>query len=200
MTKHSTSPVETVQFRLTGILPLLMANPQSMLIYDDPRVIRLAELRKIKAGNKTEGDWMEEARLQASLNSYTDSADRPIFPAFSVRGLVCGAAKRWKMGKVALAAISTEDALVIHNGPATMTELLLTPGFVDRRSIKQGPSRVIRCRPKFFPWAIEPRITFDTSEIKNGDEIQRWLEWAGRMIGAGDSRPTFGKFTVERIA
>lgn len=194
------SPVEVVQFRITGLRPLLMANPQSMLEYADPRVIKLAELRKIKAANKTEGDWIEEAQIQASLNAYTDDQDRPIVPAFNVRGLICGAARKWKMGKVALAAIATEDAIIKHNGPAeTMSELLNHRQFIDRRSIKQGQARVIRCRPKFFPWSIEPVVTFDKSVIKNGDEILRWLEYAGNMIGLGDSRPTFGKFLVERI-
>lgn len=193
------SPVETVQFRITGLRPLLMANPQAMLEYADPRVIKLAELRNIKAAKKTEGDWIEEAKIQASLNAYVDEDDVPIIPAFSVRGLIWGASKKWNMGKVVLAAIATEDTIIKHNGPATLSELLETPGFVDRRSIKQGPKRVIRCRPKFWPWSIEPVVTFDKSVIKNGDEILRWLEYAGSMLGLGDSRPTFGKFTVERI-
>jgi len=72
---------------------------------------------------------------------------------------------------------------------------------VDQRIVRIPPgtgAMVLRSRPRFENWELDFTIT--TSEEQMAFEtIKEILDYAGRIVGIGDHRPRFGRFTVTRF-
>ena len=75
---------------------------------------------------------------------------------------------------------------------------------IDKRAVVIKGSRVIRCRPKWFPWIIKVPLEIDM-ELISLSQVQDAGQLAGRIIGLGEFRPdpssgksgvgTYGRFT-----
>ena len=70
------------------------------------------------------------------------------------------------------------------------------PKFVDVRAVKVGTAKIMRSRPKFQEWGGVFTLQFNPEQI-NESEILQILTDAGSLVGVGDYRPRFGKFSVE---
>jgi hypothetical protein len=56
----------------------------------------------------------------------------------------------------------------------------------------------MRCRPRFRQWRVEADGHLDTA-VLSFEELEEIANTAGAMIGLGDYRPRFGRFTAEVV-
>lgn len=68
---------------------------------------------------------------------------------------------------------------------------------IDQRPVKLS-GRVMRARPKFYPWGLEFQITIVDSIIHHSS-LKDILILAGRLKGLGDFRPLFGLFELSQF-
>lgn len=69
--------------------------------------------------------------------------------------------------------------------------------YLDRQRVTVQRSGVTRTRPAFHPgWKATFRILVLTPEYVSSQDLHDVLVNAGRLVGIGDFRPTFGRFQV----
>jgi len=61
---------------------------------------------------------------------------------------------------------------------------------------KIGKATVMRTRPRFDDWSAVASVSY-IDELVNGRDVQDALARSGAIIGIGDWRPRFGRFSVE---
>lgn len=176
-------------YRITGKTPLMQNNPASF--------IGVEEEGGLTVGKKKYDDE-EEARLRV----YKED-DVYVHPTESFTKAMIKSAVNKRIGKNAATTVLKgtvficEPSCVILNGdgkPATHYE-------IDRRPVVlRGKDRILRCRPKWFPWSMQVALELDTSIIQPKD-VEIILSLAGRIVGIGDYRPEkgggFGRFGCE---
>jgi hypothetical protein len=102
-----------------------------------------------------------------------------------------------KMGKMVERALSfrTLNVPLVYNGPKDPQEVFARPEFHSRLSVGIGNKRVMRVRPKFFPWAMSVNGVFIEDAGLNFDDLKRIVELAGVVEGIGDNRVNgYGRF------
>jgi uncharacterized protein with NRDE domain len=62
--------------------------------------------------------------------------------------------------------------------------------------VKQQKNRIIRVRPRIPEWSISFTVEYDESVI-NGRDLEQAITEAGAIVGIGDWRPKYGRFTAE---
>ncbi len=186
--------MKVVNLRLSGAL-LLTSNVRLANKMDD--IVR--EMSKITSKRKkTDEDLNELARLEFIGGLYLTEGGQAGFPSWNVFRSLQDGAKINKLGKAverAVVPISAEIVPIRHNGPTDPEDMWLKQCF-DQRSVKVGTSTVTRTRPLFTNWTIEVGFNLDT-EVLNEDEFHMIIRNAGEMVGIGDYRPRFGRFTTE---
>jgi hypothetical protein len=90
--------------------------------------------------------------------------------------------------------VTTDINPLVYKGPTSVEDLWNDPAFRHEASVKVGTSRVTRTRPYFAKWATSAEISLDT-EVLDLDDLTQIVEIAGSLIGLGDWRPRFGRFT-----
>jgi hypothetical protein len=159
----------------------------------------VAEISKKR--NKTEADHMELSRREFFGALYIDQ-NGPFIPAVNIRKAIEEAAKKSKKGAQVRAGVfvNTNGSLE-YEGPRDRDGLWEAEMY-DRRPVGVQKAKTARTRPKFENWSctFEIEVLEDQASL---EDVQEWLEIAGRLVGLGDYRPastgTFGRFTVERI-
>lgn len=187
---------ESVKLRLEGESPLLMHNGQlADPLNEIARAMKLVTSKR----KKTDDDHAELARLEWLGGLYLNEDERPVLPSSVIEATLCNAAKKRKLGKVALAALMVEeDAVLEYDGPVTPDELWNEGNHRLTVGVRVQQNRVQRTRPKFDDWAAEVEVTFDPEQINKGDLLDI-ARIAGENIGIGDWRPKFGRFSVEEV-
>lgn len=72
--------------------------------------------------------------------------------------------------------------------------------FIDRRRVQIQRNAITRCRPALLPgWEIELRVQVLTPEYVSPELLHDVSETAGKLVGVGDFRPTFGRFAVTKF-
>ena len=72
--------------------------------------------------------------------------------------------------------------------------------YLDRRRVMVQRSGITRTRPAFQPgWRFTARLMVLTPEYIDARLLQHTLTNAGRLIGIGDFRPTFGRYQIARF-
>lgn len=199
---------EIVKAKLTGMAPLLMHNGQ---LVDPTNKFTKALAAATKSSNKkTEEGIAEIRRLEWFGGMYTDDggsltslelAGAVAIPADLVLALVLGGAKKSKQGGEAKAGIYESQPFfsLHHDGPKNPNKLYSEPRFVDCRGARVGQARVMRTRPIFKKWSVEIGLVVDT-EVMDPDSVITALTKAGALVGLGDWRPRFGRFSVEVLS
>lgn len=183
------------KFRLTcvGVEPLLMHNAR----LSDP-LDEIAKKMKAVSGKrkKTDDDHEEMGRLEHMGGLYLDSEFGPFIPGQNFERMLVDAAKKVKLGTAVKSALIVETNVnpLIYKGPRTVADLWADSNFVHRSSAKVGTSRVQRTRPMFRQWEVSADGYLDTEQI-NPAELHQIVDIGGRLIGLGDWRPRFGRFT-----
>lgn len=183
---------------LTGTAPLLMHNSR----LSNPLDPATKALKKFTGKRqKTDEDHETIARLEFAGGLYLDPDVGPYIPGENIARCLVDGAKLTKMGvKVTRGVfISTDVNPLSYQGPRD-DEGLWKSGNRHMASVKIGTSRTMRCRPWFPTWSVQAEGILDPSVLEL-DDIASIADNAGSLIGLGDWRPRFGRFTatVERI-
>lgn len=186
--------MELMKLKIKGMSPMLMhsdrfSNPL------DPAAKAHKELTSKR--KKTDEDHEAIARSEFIGALYID-ADGPFIPGMNIDSCFVEAAKMNKLGKHAKRAMMVlEDKVPLrYDGPRTAAGLADDPRFIDARSVRVSMARLTRYRPRFNDWQATCTLAYD-SAILNANEVRQIVENAGKLIGLGDFRPRFGRFTVE---
>lgn len=179
---------------MTGVRPLLMhsarlANPL------DTTVKALKAISSKRA--KTDDDHIEMARLEYAGSLYINADLGPYIPGENIERCLVDGGKITKKGTAITRAlfIKTDINPLLYRGPRDVDGLWLDENFRHVASVKVQQNRVMRTRPMFQTWTVEAEGVLDTSILAE-DELCSIAETAGNMIGLGDYRPRFGRFTV----
>ncbi len=186
---------EEVRVKAIGEPPgLLMHNPRLA----DPLDEYAKMLKKISGKRKkTEEDHIKMGNVEFIGGLYLDDDDRPVLTADIIQATFINGAKNWKLGKVALGAIQIfDDVPLKFAGPKDVQKRLEDPSCRLRKSVRVGQTRIIRTRPLFRDWSAEIPIMVDTARIER-EQLIDIAEYAGRIVGFGDWRPRYGRFSVE---
>lgn len=187
-------------YRLTGLVPLVLHNAR----LSDPLdkwtrlVAEISSKRK-----KTEADLMEMARREWFGGLYLNDDDKIIMPSQNLERMIMDAAKATKMGQAvqkALIVPSFEGSILSFPGQRKSLDALWDSGdYSLRASCKVRTSRVMRTRPMIPEWSLEFTAQWDEDVIKSTQEVDDFVELGGRMVGLGDWRPKYGRFTMEVV-
>jgi len=206
------SGLTTARVVLRGVLPFLMRNNQGA----DP-LNRFAKALKVvsKKRDKTEEDHLFMGPIEwwsslytspppdeaIDLDSHGNASAKPytslVIPSNNIRSLIVEGARKRKLGKQAEAGVTVEsDGEFRHDGPSDLNDLAADRRFTDRRPVGNKTATVMRTRPIFRTWAVEFTLFIDPELIEPA-AVRQALDMAGRMIGLGDYRPLYGRFSVE---
>lgn len=161
----------------------------------DPYAKRLKEI--VDKRNKTDEEHREMARREWAGAVYYDPEMGPYLPGANIERMLLDAARLSRDGKVIERGlyVPTEVNPLQYNGPRDIKSLINNEEYRFRASIKVGRQRVMRCRPRFAEWAVEAEGHFD-EEVITPDKLPMFAERGGRLIGLGDWRPRYGRFTA----
>ena len=185
---------------LTGTSPLLMHNPQMV----DPEFSLNREIKALTGKRKkTDEDMKNIERLEWFGGLYVEDG-KIVQPTSKVRKCLINTGKISKMGKMVERALSFRSLNVplIYSGPTDPQDVFAKPEFHSRLSVGIGNKRVMRVRPKFFPWALSVSGVFVEDAGLNFEDLIRMVELAGVVEGIGDNRVNgYGRFdaTVEVV-
>lgn len=185
-------PFQTLKFKLTGDLPLIMhnvrlANPSDPIAKE---IKKIGSLRK-----KTDADFEEMAHLEFLGGLYMDG-DGPCIPGECLEAAMIEGAKKVKQGQQAKAGIYASNASLIYKGPRKPEELWKAEGFQYVKAVRIGKSRIIRMRPIFQNWSAQAEIKFDDAVLDRGD-VEQFMQKVATEVGLLDRRPRFGRFTAK---
>lgn len=190
-----------VRITLTGTSALLMHNAQM----SDPLNVFAKELKVYSSKKKkTEEDHEIMSRIEFRGGLYIDAHVGPYIPGVNIHRTLVEGARLNKLGKDVERGllITTDVCPLIYHGPRDWEGLWADGSFVDRRSVKNQSSRVMRTRPVFREWKVEAEAEVDPGVIKSLDSLQQIADQAGSMAGLGDYRPSsphggpFGRYTA----
>ncbi len=176
--------------------PLLMHNGQLA----DPLNRFAKELRKVSGKRtKTEADYEEMARIEFLGSLYVDHNKEPCLPGELVEASLIEAAKKMRRGQQAKAGIvSVGNFSLAYDGPRSPEALWADETFRLTVGVRVQRNKVMRTRPIFRAWSCIVVVDYMPSQLNSG-EIEEMVRTAGLVIGVGDWRPKFGRFTAETL-
>jgi len=187
--------------RLNGTLPLIMHNVQ----LSDPQNFFAREIAKLtaKRTRKTEEDTYTIDRLSFVGSLYYSEEIGPYLPAENIFRSLQEAASLTRSGKKIERGVlfETLHAPLEYPGPRDPDELWGDgrTKWVDRRSVAVNRQRVVRVRPIFPEWSAEFGVILD-NEVLDVDEFVDIAAKAGKLIGIGDYRRFFGRYSTEVVS
>lgn len=184
--------------RVTGTRPLIMHNGRLANPLDD----YTRQLKSVtKKRSKTDDDLAMIARLEARAGLYETTDGLVGMPNQNLWRCVYDAAKAYKLGEDIKRSLIGDDAVV----PLMIDgETISADEFFDRvpdglfyASVKVQRVRTMRARPIVRgKWTSVH--TFELlDDVVDEHTLAPVLARAGRLVGLGDWRPTYGTFTCE---
>jgi hypothetical protein len=192
--------MQTIKVKWTGIRPMIMHNG----ILADPTN---DYTRKIKAitdkGSKkmTEADHETRNRLEWEGSLYWTEKLGLYVPSDNIERCVQLGAQKSRLGKdvQAVCFCQEEEIQVVYAGPKEKDKLYASDRFQIRRGVRVQKSRIIRVRPMIpTGWSVTFTLEYDESVVDRKDVLKAMID-AGALIGLGDWRPKFGRFTVAEM-
>lgn len=188
--------IETVSYKIEGVAPILFRSAALV----DPLNPWTVKMKKIHGKrNKTNADYLEIRYLEFMGSLYLNEEGRLIVPGLNLEAMLFDAAKQHKLMKRFQTSIFCEDALLGYDGPLTAEELWEDGGFKDIQCVVIKGVKIIRCRPRFFPWSLDVVVGFYTDQLDR-EQIDTAMRVAGRLVGLGDYIPRHGRFIVAEAA
>jgi len=187
--------VKKLKLKLIGVAPLITHNNQGV----DPLNEYAKAIKQISGKKqKTEADLYELGRLEFESGLYINEKDQVILPSKIFEGMLINGAKKFKEGPAAKAgAFVEEDSLLEFKDMKTKGQNLFEKKeYVFRAPVKVQQSTIIRTRPIFNKWSTTFEVQF-FPDVCQKEQIIKWIERAGEVVGAGDYRPRYGRFTVQ---
>lgn len=194
--------MEQLNLHFTGDAPLLMHRP----VLVNPLDERKKEIAKYTSKRtKTEDDYKIIARLEWEAGMYYDPEIGPYIPGVNVETCLRDSGKISKLGTAITRGVivPTDKLPLLYDGPrgnGSDLQELWDANLKDYRVVGNQQNSVMRCRPCFKPnsaaWELDVPIYVEPSII-DPDEVISVAKRAGLMIGLGDYRPRFGRFSVK---
>lgn len=184
----------------TGIRPLVMHNG---LLADPTNPYTVAIKKIVSKGTRklTITDYEQRDALEWEGGLYWDDDLGLVIPADNIERCIQLGAQKSRLGKDVQAAVFCTEVLlpIVYDGPKKKAALMADPRFTLRKCVVIQKSRLVRVRPMIpNPWSIDVEIEFDDSVIDAKRIFQAAVD-AGALVGLGDWRPKFGRFSVEQI-
>jgi copper chaperone CopZ len=195
--------MKDIKVKITGIRPLVLHNG----LMADPTNELVRAIKKITSkGTKkmTDSDYIERDRLEWEAGLYwSEEAGGIAIPSDNLERCIQDGAKKNRLGKDFAAAVFVQESevtLAHRLAGKSKDEIREDEGYTLRKGVKVQLSRIIRIRP-LIPtgWSLTFTIEYDESIVNRQDVIQALTE-AGALVGLGDWRPKFGRFTVEALS
>lgn len=186
---------QRLQFKLTGASPLVMHNGQ---LANPLNSFAKAMKRVSSKRAKTDADHEELARLEFLGGLYVGE-DGPCIPGELVEAALIVAAKKSKRGPQAkVGLLSDGNHRLDYDGPRDTDALWADERFRLVAGVRVGQARVMRTRPIFRDWSATIFVDFLPGQL-NRAEVAEMVRTAGEVVGFGDWRPRFGRFTAETL-
>ena len=187
---------------MTTIKVTLTGDGSALLVHSDRVANPFDDLtREMKTltskRKKTDDDLTAIMRIEFEGGLYFSETEGPFIPTWNIKKSFIEGGRINKLGKHVERAFNAmqHTAPLVYEGPRTI-QSLWDKGFYDVRLVKIGTARTLRCRPRFWMWSLEFIADLDMNII-NLAEFAQVASNAGRMIGLGDFRSRYGRYTVE---
>lgn len=193
--------MQTARVVVKGIAPLLTNNPQTVDRFN-------AYARKMKNINdkktrRTDDDYLELRNLELASKIYFDDEIGAYVPATWVSEGIAGSAfATIKVGRDkirgSLFVIDQKIKLEYQDmgKVKAAADIIANPQFRHAIALPQGQVRVVKVFPIFHKWSFTANVEFDDS-VLDRQMLVRVCQSAGKYVGFGDLRPTFGRAEVE---
>ncbi len=190
------------QVTIRGVSPLITHNGAAGLDTRSPANVEKAEIARKKGSNRTATDDERIKELECQTSLWLDARDAATIPEGAIRACIETGARKLKQGPQVREGLVVEGVQSFDYDReelgSTVEELgkraQFTVGVVVQRN------RVLRTRAKFDEWSCAFTLDCD-DELVDKDQLEAWLDIAGRRIGLGDWRPeksgTYGRFEAE---
>ncbi len=191
--------MKTLTCTITGVRPMLMNNGE-MADPINPIVEAKKKLTSKGSRKLTLADYQEIDRLSwLGALYWSDKLNKVVVPSDNIEAMVVEGARKARKGKDALAAMfCTEAEIVVEHQMVgkTREQIYANPEYTLRKGVKQQKNRIIRVRPRIPQWSLTFELEYDETVI-NGKDLKQAIIEAGAVVGLGDWRPKYGRFTAE---
>jgi len=190
--------MKQIKTKWTGIRPLVMHNG---LMADplNPYTRRIKEIVRKGSKKMTDADYEDRDLLEWEAGLYWSEEHGPVIPSDNIERCIQLGAQKSRLGKdVQAAALCSESEIKVeYSGPRQKDKMYADPRFILRKGVAIQKSRLIRTRPMIpTGWSLTFVVEYDES-ILNQKYLVKAMQDAGALIGLGDWRPKFGRFSVE---
>lgn len=181
---------------MTGTRPMIQHNGRLA----DPINPHTRALKELTAKRKkTDKDLIDIMKTEARGGIYETADGFVGLPTQNVWRSVKDAATAFKRGRDierALLAADEVEPVLVYGEKVTVDDFLADPNNILYRPVVVQRARTMRARPIVRGWSCSHSFELLTDVIDPRD-LKPILERAGRLVGAGDWRPTYGTYTCE---
>lgn len=190
------------QVTIRGISPLITNNGPAGLDTRSPANVEKAEINRKKGSNRTAAEDERLKELECLVSLWLDARDAPTIPEAAIRACIETGARKLKQGPQVREGLMVEGVQSFDYDReaigSTVEELGKRAQFTVAVVINRH--RVPKTRAKFDEWSCVCTLECD-DELVDQDQLETWLDIAGRRIGLGDWRPeksgSYGRFEAE---
>ena len=189
---------------IRGVRPIIHHSGAGL----DPKLpanIEKSDLTRKLASNRTEAEESRIAELECQLSLWLDGNGEPTIPAAALRSCIETAARKLRQGpqvREGLIVSEVQDFFYDRERYGNTPDELAT-STQYRVGVVVQRQRILRTRAMFdLPWGCRFALDCDDGLIDQ-QQLETWLDIAGRRIGLGDWRPeksgNFGRFETVSI-
>lgn len=192
------------EVKIKGIRPIIMSNGAAGLDVRSPAKLEMAEITRKTGSNRTASDDARLHVLECQTSLWLDSNGAPTIPASALRACIERGARKLKQGTQVREGLIVDSVLAFdydkEKHGATIGELGKSAQFTTPVVVQRN--RILRTRAKFDEWELTFHLDTD-NELVDKEQLESWLDIAGRRIGLGDWRPEksgdYGRFEVVSV-
>ena len=190
------------QVTIRGARPLITHNGATGLDTRLPANVEKAEITRKRGSNRTATDAERLKELECQTSLWLDARGAATIPEGAIRACIEAGARKLKQGPQVREGLMVEGVQSFDYDReelgSTVEELGKRAQFTTAVVVQR--SRILRTRAKFDEWSCAFTLDCD-DEIVDQEQLEMWLDIAGRRIGLGDWRPeksgTYGRFEAE---
>jgi hypothetical protein len=191
--------MKTLKCTITGLRPLIMHNGM-LADPTNPHVVAIKAITSKGSKKMTVADFQERDNLEWRGGLYwSEEARGLVIPSDNIEACICAGARKERKGKDALAAVFCQEDEIVIDHPMkgkSLEKIMENPEYTLRKGVRVQQARIIRIRPRVPQWSATFNLEFDET-VMNERDLKAAVMNAGALVGLGDWRPKYGRFTVE---